>query len=505
MEQRRAAIYCRISRDEAKTGQKVEDQEKDCRELAARLGLEVVEVFTDNDISAMRSTRGKRKRARWYDLLDAIRAGQVDVVLATEPERVQREMDDLLTYIKACQDRDVPTYTVRGGDFKLDNADGRMTAMIITATKQAEAEKVRERMKAARIHKVGRGEWVGGRRPFGYEGPIRDDDGNIINRGRIGVAVIPYEAKALQRAAAHILTGGSLNAACNDLNQHQIRTSTGKEWNPTELRRVLVRPRNAGLSQHRTCGKRQEPGKHHHTDKCVEIVGRAEWAAILDEETWRGVCAVLKNPARRTNTTTAHRWLMSGRARCGVCGGPIKSFSAHSKRRKTGPRPVYTCKTGKHVIRNAAEVDAYVEAVIVERLSRPDAAELLDPDQKGDMTALYLRDAALQARLEEYEHLAGEGEIEPGSFVRITADIRRQREEITNALGAMTAGSVLAGVADAPDPAKVWEGLDLSRKRAIVDVLIDVVILPAHRGRRAGWRAGESYFDPASVETTWKR
>jgi hypothetical protein len=69
----------------------------------------------------------------------------------------------------------------------------------------------------------------------------------------------------------------------------------------------------------------------------------------------------------------------------------------------------------------------------------------------------------------------------------------------------MTAGSVLAGVADAPDPAKVWAGLDLSRKRAIVDVLVDVVILPARRGRRPGWRPGETYFDPESVKITWKR
>jgi hypothetical protein len=385
----------------------------------------------------------------------------------------------------------VLTYTVRGGNFDLSNPDGIMTAQIVTATKQAEAEKIKQRARAARVHKVGRGEWVGGRRPFGYE--------------RDGVTVRPVEAQALQRAAATILTGGSLNAACADLNKRKIRTSTDKEWKPTELRRVLLRPRNAGLSQHRVCGLEQERGGHVHTDKCVEVVGKALWPPILDEGVWRGVVAVLKNPARRTNTTTAHRWLMSGRARCGICGSPIKSFSAHSKKRKTGPRPVYTCSSNKHVIRNAAEVDAFVEAVILERLQRPDAAELLVPDRKGDTAQLALQDAALQARLGEYERLASTGEIDPGSFVRITADIRRQREEITNALGAMTAGSVLAGVADAPDPAQVWKGLDLSRKRAIVGVLVDVVILPAKRGRPAGWRPGESYFDPDTVRVTWRR
>lgn len=493
---KRAAIYTRISRDEAGTGQKCEDQEKDCRDLAARMGLDVVEVFTDNDVAATRSSRRGKVRRRWYDLLDSIRAGSVDVVLATEPERLQREMVDLLTYIEVCQARNVPTYSARGGNFDLSTPDGRMTAQIITATKQAEAEKIKQRARAARVHKVGRGEWVGGRRPFGYEAD--------------GMTVVPAERDALQRVAASILTGGSLNAACAYLSKRKIRTSTGREWKPTELRRVLLRPRNAGLSQHRVCGQEQERGGHHHTDACVEIAGKAQWPALLETDVWHGVCAVLRNPSRRTNTTTTHRWLMSGRARCGwtdehgqMCGSPVRSFSSTARRRST--KPVYTCRSGKHVIRNAAEVDAYIEALIIERLRRPDAAQLLVPDRKGDTSALTLKDAALQARLEEYERLAGQGEIEPSSFVRITADIRRQREEITAALAATTAGSVLAGVADAPDPAQVWRGLDLSRKRAIVDVLVEVVILPAHKGRRAGWRPGETYFDPATVQVTWRR
>jgi site-specific DNA recombinase len=485
---KRAAIYTRISRDEAGTGQKVEDQEKDCRALAQRMGLDVVEVFTDNDIQATRSARRGRIRRRWYDLLDAIRAGQIDVVLATEPERVQREMPDLLEYIKVCDPRNVPTYTVYGGREDLSTPDGRMIAQIRTATKQNEVEKIKQRARAARVHKVGRGEWVGGRRPFGYE--------------RDGVTVIPAERDALQRAAATILTGGSLNAACADLNRRGIRTSTNKEWAPTELRRVVLRPRNAGLSQHRVCGKEQERGIHHHTEKCVEIVGRAQWPPLLDEDVWRGVVAVLKNPARRTNTTTAHRWLMSGRARCGVCGDLVKSFSATAKRRST--KPVYTCRSGKHVIRNAAEVDAYVEDVVVGIL-RERGPELLAPDQKGDPSALHLRDAALQARLDELGRLAGEGEIDPSQLVQATAAIRRQREAITAQLGAMTAGSVLDGVANALDPAKAWESLDLSRKRAIVDVLMDVTILPAKRGRRAGWQPGESYFDPATVRIEPRR
>jgi hypothetical protein len=317
------------------------------------------------------------------------------------------------------------------------------------------------------------GRWGGGRRPFGY--------------GPDGVTVVDAEADALRWVAAQVLAGASLSGLAADLNARGIRTATGRPWRSTELRRALLRPRNAGLMQHRG-----------------QIVGEASWPAILEEDTWRGVRAVLQDPTRRVNPGGARRWLLSGLAVCGICGDPVRSFSSAAKRRKT--KPVYTCRTGKHVIRNAAEVDAFVEAVVLERLSRPDAADLLTPDQHGaDPTALHLHDAALFARLRELGRLAGQGAIDPVQLVDATAEIRQQREDITAQLAALSRGSVLAGVADAPDPAKVWEGLDLSRKRAIIDVLCTVTILPARRGRRPGWRPGESYFDRSTVLVEPKR
>jgi DNA invertase Pin-like site-specific DNA recombinase len=473
----RAAIYVRISEDRHGTGIKVGDQEVDCRALAERLGLEVVRVYRDNDLTAHKASKRYKERPDYRELLTAIRAGQVDAVLATETERLHRDSRELLDYIDACQPHDVPTYTVRAGQLDLSTSSGRMVAKILAAKAEHEVEVMKDRMRAARIHKTSRGEWVGGRRPFGYQ-----VDGRTVDQ---------VEAEALRWAAAQILAGVSLNAASAGLNKREIRTSTGKEWKPTELRRVLIRARNAGLTVHRG-----------------QVVGRAEWPGILDEDTWRGVCAVLGDPARRTSPTSTRRWLMSGLARCEVCGQTVHATSS-GKARKTAP--AYMCGTGKHVVRNAAEVDAYVQAVIVERLSRPDAADLLAPDQTGDTGALHLKDAALQARLNELGRLAGEGVIDPGQLVQATTAIRRQREEITAQLAAMTRGSVLAGVADAADPALVWygppngDGLDLSRKRAIIDVLIEVVILRTRRGRRPGWRGGETYFDPESVRITWKR
>jgi site-specific DNA recombinase len=507
MDRKRAVIYDRISSDREGAGVKVEDQEKDNRALAARLGLEVVQgigypkpdgVFTDNDISAYSG----KPRPGYRALLDAIRAGQVDVVLTLHTDRLHRpkEWTELEEYIDLSERYGIATHTVRAGTLDLSTSSGRMTARIHAAVNRAETEHQIERLRDARVHKAARGGWGGGRRPFGYD--LTPDPNDQRPNPRHTLVINEHEAKALRWAASEILAGTSLNAACAGLNKREVRTSTGKEWKPTELRRALTRPSTAGLMQHQTCGQKQEKGKHHHTEACSPIVGKAEWPAILDEDTWHGVRAVLGDPARRTSTTTARRYLLAGLARCGVCGGPVKSFSASAKRRPV--RPVYTCRSGKHVIRTAEEVDNFVEEVVVGILTKR-GAELLAPDQTGDTTQLHLRDAALRARKDELGRLYGEGIIDAAQLAQGTAAIRTQREEITAALAAMTQGSVLAGVADAADPAKVWAGLDLSRKRAIIDVLMTVTIKPSRRGRRPGWRPGESYFDPATVDLLPKR
>jgi site-specific DNA recombinase len=466
---RRAAIYTRISHDREGAGLGVERQEADCRALAEQLGWTIVAVHSDNDVSAYSG----KPRPGYLALLADLRAGVADAVVCWHTDRLHRSPSELEDYIAVCERGGVPTQTVKAGPLDLASPSGRMVARQLGAVARYEVEHQIERQQRARLQAATAGRWGGGRRPYGY--------------GADGVTVIKAEAETLQWAAAQVLAGVSLNAVVAELNARGARTSTGRQWKPTELGRALCRPRNAGLMVHRG-----------------QVVGLADWPPILDDGIWRGVCAVLGDPTRRTNTSTARRWLLSGLAVCGVCGEPVRSFSAGTSRGRA-TKPVYTCRSGKHVVRDAAECDRFAEQVIMERLSRPDARDLLAPDQRTNTAALHSRDTALRERLDELGQLYGDGAIDALQLQAATASIRTQREQITAELAAASRGSVLAGVADAPDPAKIWKGLDLSRRCAIIDTLATVTILPARRGRRPGWRPGESYFDPRTVEIAWKR
>jgi site-specific DNA recombinase len=467
----RAAIYCRISEDREGAGMGVDRQEADCRELAARLGWTVTEVYADNDISAH---SGKRRPA-YQDMLAALRAGEADAVICWHTDRLHRRTgrgpQELEEYIDLCSARGILTQGVRSGQLDLSNPTGRAVARTHAAWARQEVEHQIERQVAAREQKAKAGIWAGNKRPYGYEAD--------------GMTVVETEADALRWAASQLLQGVSLRAIAKALNAREDRTSTGGTWDSRTLGRVLRRPRNVGLSVYRG-----------------EVVGPARWPAIVDEATWKGVVAVLGDPSRRSNKGRPLRWLLVNLARCGICGERVISKGRAGR----FPMVVYTCSAAAHLSRNAAEVDAFVEAVVIERLSRPDAAVLLAPDGAGTLISeLHTRDAGLRARLDEQARLHAQGVIDARQLAEGTASIRTQREQITAELVAASRGSVLQGVADADDPEAAWQGLDLSRRRAILEVLLVVTVLPSRRGRRPGWEPGESYFDPGSVRIDWKR
>jgi site-specific DNA recombinase len=465
---RKAAIYVRISEDRESRGGAglgVKRQEDDCRALASRLGWAVVEpIYEDNDVSAYSG----KPRPSYRRLLADLRTGVADAVLCWHTDRLHRSPVELEEYIEVCQPREIPTQTVKAGPLDLATPSGRLMARQLGAYARFESEHHSDRAKRARLQAATDGRWIGGLRPFGY--------------GADGMTLIEAEADAIRWMAAEVLAGNSLRSIARKLNAEGTFTSQGRPWTPRAVALLLQRPRNAGLSQHQG-----------------EPIGPAKWPAILDSDTWRGVVAVLGDPTRNTTTSRARKWLLSGLALCGVCGEPVRStVSAWGTRRA----PAYVCPAG-HVRRNAVELDDYVEATVVERLSRPDAAELLAPDQTGDVAALHAQDAGLRARLDELGRMFGDGMIDALQLASGTASIRTQREAVTEALAASSRGSVLQGVADAPDVAEVWEGLDLSRRRAIVDVLLEVTILRTKRG--GARRKGETTFDPASVGIEWKR
>jgi site-specific DNA recombinase len=456
-----ACIYCRMSEDREGGGLGVDRQREDCEELAAALGLNVIRIYADNDLSAYSG----KPRPEYQQMLDDLRAGTYGTVLAWHTDRLHRRPLELEEYIDVCEPRQIVTRTVKAGALDLTTATGRWQARQLGAMARFEVERMIERQRRARDQKVQRGEWSGGPRPYGWE--------------KDGITPVPEEIVVIREATQAVLAGASVRAIAADLNKRGLRTSGGGEWDGGNLARMLRRPRNAGILQHRG-----------------EEAGPSKWDAAIDEPTWRSLRAVLDDPSRIPTASNVRKHLGSGIYVCGVCGETLTSFS------KGGGKPTkYKCRKNDCVMRDMQLLDKWVQAALVRRLQRPDAADLLaareEPvDVRGAQRDLH----EARATLDDLAKALGEGEMDMQEWRIATAAARARKERAEAVLQSAVRANPVAGLVGVPDVEAAWAALDLSRKRAVIDWAMAVRVLRARVGRQPGG----SYWDPEAVEIVWK-
>ncbi|MCX4578153.1 recombinase family protein [Streptomyces sp. NBC_01571] len=485
----RCYVYARISQDRTGAHLGTERQIEDCHALAKRLSTpdvvyEVVRVFEDNDLSAYSG----KPRKDYLEMLQGLGDGDATVVLAWHTDRLHRSPTELEAYIALSEKRSVLTHTVQAGLIDLSTPHGRMTARILGAVARQESEHKGARVARKRQQKAKAGEWGGGIRPFGWGMPTGETRKKIVKATGEEIEVpvldmdkaVPKEAAAIKYGTDLLLSGGSIQGFSRWLRDEGILSTQGNAIRPTDTRLLLLRPRNAGIAIYQG-----------------QEIGRGSWEPIVTEAEFRGVVAVLKNPARTSARGSKPKWLGSLIYRCGQPGCTERTKCG---RGGSTSQPGYRCITGHGGARQAERVDRYISDLIVKRLSRPDAVDLLEPGPDDvDVAGLQLQSDQTRQRLVDLAALFGSGHIDMAQFAQGSDTARAQLAVITKSLERAGKRDPLVSLVGAPDVGKAWKALELDRRRSVLKSLMDVTILPLGGGRRSD----EDFF--RSIHIVWKR
>lgn len=457
----RAVIYTRQSKDANGDELAVTRQADACRDLCKQRGWTVLDVVIDNDVSASTG----RTRPGFERVLTMAADRAVDVIVCWHVDRLTRRLIELERVITVLEAAKVRLVTV-SGDLDLGTDAGRLVGRILASVARGEVERKGERQRSAHEQAAVAGKpntW--GPRPFGYE------------RDRMTVRL--PEVDAIRSACRTIQTGGTLSGVVHAWTAAGLTPPQGaRRWSAQTVRAVLTNPRIAGLSTYKG-----------------DVVGTGAWPAIVDEQVWRDVRAILTDPTRRPPPGTAA--LLSGLARC-VCGEPVWSGRSYHGNR------VYKCSTyisragrgGSHVSRAAEPVDDLVVGLVTARLARDDARDLLVDHHRPDVDALRARLTTLTNRLAELAADYAAGDIDRAQLRAGTQRGRAAVKAVEDQLADAARVSVLGDLIGVDDVAAVWADLDHDRRRAIVDVLMEITLQPPGRGRRA--------FDPTTVDIEWR-
>jgi DNA invertase Pin-like site-specific DNA recombinase len=153
----RAALYLRVSTSEQTT----DNQERELRAAAARMGHAVVEVYTDHGISG---SKGRDKRPAFDRLHRDAARRKFDVVMAWSVDRLGRSLQDLVAFLEYLRATRTELFLHQQG---LDTTTpaGRAMFGMISVFAEFERAMIQERVKAGMARAAQRGTRSG--RPIG--------------------------------------------------------------------------------------------------------------------------------------------------------------------------------------------------------------------------------------------------------------------------------------------------------------------------------------------------
>jgi DNA invertase Pin-like site-specific DNA recombinase len=150
---RKAAVYLRVSTLDQTTA----NQERELREVATRIGCEIVHVYRDHGVSG---AKGRDKRPQFDKLCRDATKRQFDVVMAWSVDRLGRSLQDLVGFLTEIHALKVDLYLHQQG-IDTTTPAGKAMFQMMGVFAEFERAMIQERVRAGLARAVAEGTKLG--------------------------------------------------------------------------------------------------------------------------------------------------------------------------------------------------------------------------------------------------------------------------------------------------------------------------------------------------------
>lgn len=334
----RAALYCRLSSDDAYLGESgsIQTQRALLTQYCKENSIPVYDVYVDDGFSGTNFERPDFKR-----MLADLENHKANLVIVKDLSRFGREYAQMGMYIENdFEDWNIRFISIGENIDTLNGTDGILMPITNVINSQY-AKECSLKTKQAHRALAKEGKFIGSRAPFGYMKDPNDRHHLIIDEEAAAVVQDIFrmfcDGIGYVRMTKILREKKVLNpqAYFNKNNPDYYKSDYWRQdfdWHATSIRAILNNPVYLGQT---TFGRTKVKGR---AKKKKVAVDESEWIVVentheplVDKEAWDLVHDIMKN--RRRETKRGEIQMFAGLVKCADCGSAL-NVSYNSKKQK---------------------------------------------------------------------------------------------------------------------------------------------------------------------------
>jgi len=309
----RAALYARVSTDDQRDRQTIDNPVIALRGYAPHSGFAFVDEYLDDGVSG---TVPLEKRPEGGRMVKDARAGKIDVIVFYKLDRLARSLRNFLDIVDFSEEVGVGLRCMTE-PFDTTNPVGRFAVQMMAAVAELERGTIIERTSLGRARIAAQGRWTGGIVPYGY---LLDDEGYLTPDWTPRYGSPFSEAEIVQRIF-RLLADEKLSATriAKQFNSEGIpmyrkyhgkgkqeatyKSKPGAIWEPTNVTRIIRASTYKGVHVWKAQGREIE----------------CEVPPLVESDVWNRAQAQLTSNKRLSKRPDHRDYLLRGLIRC-QCG-----------------------------------------------------------------------------------------------------------------------------------------------------------------------------------------
>lgn len=444
----RVRSYIRYSSHMQDDGFSVEYQIAELEEYCQRHGFEIMHHHIDQAQTATK-TAG---REEFFRLIDAVKAGDVDVIVVYKMNRMFRNSYESQKYRNLFRKHGVKLMSVTQ-HIDEDTSSGRLTANILSDIDQYQSETISDHVKSSMREMARQGYFTGGIVPFGYT--LEAESHGTKSRKRY--VIDENEAQHVREMFKLYADGYTLRQIHDYTKENGLLSRRRKMFSTATILRMLKNDFYMGTLRYKTQGY-------------DAVVVENAVPAIVSHELWERVHERHRESKRQVKPRQRHAlYALTGKIECRQCGSHFFGSRATARyKEKVLTYEYYVCQS-RHVY-NTCDCKRikkhHLESIVlseikrsvlnekdIERIAHEIVAQLSSsPTNIADeIKQLEKRQKWIYATLDELLEMRLAGEMSPAILRRKSAEYEEELAGITKRLfslseqkrHAITFGSIL--------------------------------------------------------------